>query len=249
MSLANQTASMSERRNTPRPGAPDRRSFPRPPLWLNLALLILALATFAYARYHREQVREKTARLFQSTPNSVDEINRLRDELASMELTQEQLAKELDGRMDYLRALEGEQFYISINTQAKKLEFRLGKDVVRVADVQVGPPLTVEAGEKTWRFPPLKGGFNVDDKEIGYNWPVPEWFYAMNKQPVPQHRPVVENGLGKYVVFLPNNYVIHSPPPDESPLKGPKPGSFMVPEADLAAIWPRITKNTRVYIF
>ena len=49
------------------------------------------------------------------------------------------------------------------------------------------------------------------------------------------------NGLGRYVIFLPNSYVIHSPPPPDSPLQGPKPGSFMVPEADLAAIWPRIT--------
>ena len=48
---------------------------------------------------------------------------------------------------------------------------------------------------------------------------------------------------------LPDNYVIHSPPPAKSPLHGPKPGSFMVPEADMAAIWPRISTATRVYIF
>jgi hypothetical protein len=51
------------------------------------------------------------------------------------------------------------------------------------------------------------------------------------------------------VIFLPDGYVIHSPPPPESPLQGPKPGSFMVSEADLAALWPRITNQTRVYIF
>jgi hypothetical protein len=240
---------MSEYRQTPRPGMPDRRSFPRPPLWLNLALLVLALATFAYARYHREQVRAKTTTLLKKTPNSPEEINKLRDELASMDLTREQLAKELDGRMDYLKALESEHFYISIDTQARKMEFRLGKDVVRIADVQVGAPATVEAGQTVWRFPALKGGFNVDDKAVGYDWRVPEWFYVMNKEPIPAERPLIDDGLGKYVIFLPNNYVIHSPPPDGSPLKGPKPGSFMVAEADLAAIWPRISKNTRVYVF
>ena len=63
-------------------------------------------------------------------------------------------------------------------------------------------------------------------------------------------RPTIRNGLGKYVVSLQDNYVIHTPPPDDSPLHGTaKPGSIMVSEADLAAIWPRIDRQTRVYIF
>jgi hypothetical protein len=78
---------------------------------------------------------------------------------------------------------------------------------------------------------------------------VPEWVYALKNEPAPAERPTVHNWLGHYVIFLPNNYVIQSPPPAGSPLQGPKPGSFMVPEDDLAAIWPRITKDTRVYIF
>ena len=96
---------------------------------------------------------------------------------------------------------------------------------------------------------PEAGGFSVTGKEDGYDWAVPEWVYAMHGQKAPAQRAVVPNGLGRYVIFLPNSYVIHSPPPPESPLQGPKPGSFMVPEADLAAIWPRITTQTRVYIF
>ena len=62
-------------------------------------------------------------------------------------------------------------------------------------------------------------------------------------------RPTIPNGLGKYVLFLPNGYVIHTPPSEESPLKGAKPGSYMVPEETLAAIWPRIHKGTPVYIY
>ena len=102
---------------------------------------------------------------------------------------------------------------------------------------------------RTWTFLPLKGGFNVIGKESDYDWTVPEWLYAMNDETPPAERRVVRNGLGRYVIVLANNYVIHSPPPPASPLHGPKPGSFMVPEEDLAAIWPRITKETRVYIF
>ena len=241
---------MSDRRGSNRPEGRERRSFPRPPLWLNLLLLVIAAATFAYANYHRRIIEQKTAMLFQHTGSTPAELNRIRDDLSQMDVTKQQLAHELDGRMQYLESLKGEQFYISIDTQRKKMQFRLGREVVREADVQIGEAKTIKSATgKTWTFLPLKGGFSVTGKEDGYNWAVPAWVYAMHGQPAPANRAVVPNGLGRYVIFLPNSYVIHSPPPPASPLQGPKPGSFMVPEADLAAIWPRVTPQTRVYIF
>jgi len=231
-----------------RPG-PERRSFPRPPLWLNLLLLVIAGVTFAYAKYHRSVVLKKTSALFNSE-NSPGELNRLRDELAQMDLTRDQLEKELDGRMQYLQSQQGADFYISIDTEKKKMQFRIGKSVVREADVQIGEAKTLTSRSgKRWTFYPLKGGFNVVDKDDSYASPIPEWVYALRNEPAPEHRPAVRNWLGRHVIFLPNNYVIHSPPPPESPLQGPKPGSFMVPDDDLAAIWPRISNQTRVYIF
>jgi hypothetical protein len=228
----------------------ERRSFPRPPLWLNLLLLIIAAATFAYAKHQRNEIDTKSAILFRPTANSPAELNRIRDELAQMDLSGAQLAREIDGRVKYLESLKGAQFYISIDTQKKTLQFRFGKDVVRECPVEIGEAKTITGRNgKTWTFLPLKGGFNVTGKEEGYVWAIPEWLYAMRGESAPAERRVVANGLGKYVIFLPNNYVIHSPPPPDSPLQGPKPGSFMVPEADLAAIWPRITNQTRVYIF
>jgi len=232
-----------------RPPGVERRSFPRPPLWLNLALLVIAMATFAYAKHHRDVIRRETAVLFKPTPSNPAELNRIREELSGMDLTRDQLAKELDGRMQFLQSVKGEEFYIAIDTKRRKMEFRIGKDVARDCDVQIGEAKTVTWQDKTWTFVPLKGAFNVVDKEEGLAWTVPEWVYAMNGQTPPETRPTINNGLGKYVVILPDHYVIHSPPAAESPLKGPKPGSYMVPEEDLAAIWPRITKDTRVYIF
>ena len=228
----------------------ERRSFPRPPLWLNLLLLVIAAATFAYARHERDVIEAKTAILFKHNANSPAELNRIRDELSQADLTQAQLSREIDGRMQYLKTLQSEEFYISIDTQRKKMQFRFGPAVVREADVQIGEAKTITSPTgKTWTFMPLKGAFSVTGAEEGYQWAVPEWVYALRNQPAPAERAVVPNGLGRYVIFLPNSYVIHSPPPPESPLQGPKPGSFMVPEADLAAIWPRITTQTRVYIF
>ncbi|HEY6141676.1 MAG TPA: L,D-transpeptidase [Thermoanaerobaculia bacterium] len=226
----------------------ERRRSPRPPLWLNLLLLALALGTFLYARQQRDTIDDRAALLFKRSESSPAALDRMRDELAQMDLTREQLAKELDGRTDYLRALQGSQFYLSIDTTRRKMQFRLGRDVVRECDVVVGEQRTIKASDgRTWTFVPLKGAFTVVGKETDYNWNVPAWLYAMTNQPPRQQS--VHNGLGRYVIVLRNNYVIHTPPPPDSPLQGPKPGSFMVPEADLAAIWPRISTETRVYIF
>jgi hypothetical protein len=212
-------------------------------------LLIIAAATFAYAKHQRNLVLEKTTELFHND-NSPAEMRRLRDELAQADLTKDQLAKELDGRVQYLQSLQKEEFYISIDTDKKKMQFRLGKAVVREADVQIGEAKTVTSRDgKTWSFLPLKGGFSVVDKDDDYDSPVSEWVYALRGEPAPSQRPTMHNWLGHYVIFLPNNYVIQSPPPEGSPLQGPKPGSFMVPEEDLVAIWPRISNQTRVYIF
>ena len=232
-----------------RPEGVERRRFPRPPLWLNLLLLIVAIATFVYAKHQRDVIRRETAVLFRPSPTNPDELNRVRDELSETDMTREQLEKELEPRLEYLQSLQGQDFYISIDTKRKKMEFRLGKDVVRDCDVQIGDAKTIKLKGKTWTFVPLKGAFSISGKEQDASWEVPAWIYVMNGEQPPESRPTIQNGLGKYVVFLPDDYVIHSPPSADSPLKGPKPGSYMVPEADLAAIWPRITKDTRVYIF
>lgn len=228
----------------------ERRSFPRPPLWLNLLLLLIAAALFVYGARQRTEIRQKTAKLFAQAPNSPAELNQIRDELSQMDLTRDQLARQLDDRMAYLQSLQGQEFYISIDTTKKTMQFRIGKDVVREAPVEVGAANTIATRDgRKWTFYPLKGGFNVTGTDSDYTAAVPPWVYALHNEPVPADRSVKKNWLGKYVIFLPNNYVIHSPPPPDSPLQGPKPGSFMVPEQDLAAIWPRISKDTRVYIF
>jgi len=241
---------MPERRHHGRPGTSDRRSFPRPPLWLNLLLLLLGVGGILYARHHREQVSKQFAHVIAEEARTPQDVKKIKEEVAAMDLSREQLQKELDGRAKFLASLKSENFSIWIDTKERKMRFSYGDTVLREADIQIGDSRTITAGDKRWTFIPLKGAFPVEAKLVDYAWPVPEWVYAMRNEPVPAERPVVPNGLGRYVIFLPNGYAIHTQPSAESPLQGPKPGSYMVSEDMLRAIWERIHKGkTQVYIF
>lgn len=241
---------MSDRRHSDRQGGHDRRSFPRPPLWLNLLLLILGIAGMLFARQHRERVSTQFADVITEQARTPADVRKMKEELAEMDLARGQLEKELQGRMKFVSSLKSENFYISVDTKARKLRFYYGDTVLREADVVIGEQRTIQAAEKKWTFVPVKGAFSVEAKIVSYDWHVPEWVYTMSGQPVPPQRPTVDGGLGEYVIFLGNGYVIHTPPPAGSPLQGAKPGSYMVTEDVLRAIWPRIHKGkTPVYIF
>ena len=242
---------MPERRKEKRPDAGDRRRFPRPPLWLNLLLLALGLAGIAFARYHRERVETRFADVLAQQQRTPVDLRQMKEELATMDLTRQELEKQLEGRMSFVQSLKSENFYLAVDTQGRKLRFYYGDTVLREGDITVGESKTIKAPNgKSWTFVPVKGSFKVEAKVVDHNWQVPEWVYAMNDQPIPATRPSIPRGLGQYVLFLPDGYVIHTPPSANSPLKGAKPGSFMVSEDDMRAIWPRIHKDkTQVYIF
>ena len=204
-----------------------------------------------FARFHRERVETRFADVLKQQERTPEDIAKMKEELAAMDLTRQELAAELEGRMKFVESLKSENFYIAVDTEAKKLRFYYGDTVLREGDVVVGEQTTIEGPEgKSWTFIPLKGSFPVEGKVVDHPWKVPEWLYVMNKQPVPANRPTIPRGLGRYVIFLPNGYVIHSKPAEESPLDGAKPGSFMASEDDLRAIWPRINVGkTQVYFF
>lgn len=241
---------MTDRRSHERPEAPDRRSFPRPPLWLNLLLLILGVAGVVFARYHRDRVSSEFSDVINEQQRTPADVRKMKEDLAEMDLTRDVLQKELEGRMKFVGSLKSENFYLSVDTKARKLRFYYGDTILREADMTIGDSKTLEAAGKKWTFIPVKGAFTVEAKIVGYDWQVPEWVYAMNNQPIPEQRPVIDGGLGEYVIFIGNGYVIHTPPKPESPLQGAKPGSYMVSDDVMRAIWPRIHKGkTPVYIF
>ena len=241
---------MSDRRHSDRPEGTDRRSFPRPPLWLNLLLIVLGAAGLLYARTQREQISKKFAHVIQQEQRTPEDVRRLKNELVETEVTRGTLQKELEGRMKLMTSLKSEDFHLSLDSRSRKIRFYYGDTVLREGDMVIGPEKKIEAGGHTWTFVPLKGAFPIEAKLIDHPWHVPEWVYAMNGQPVPPERPTIPGGLGKYVLFLPNGYAIHTQPAEGSPLQGVKPGSYLVPDDFLRAIWPRIRAGkTQVYIY
>lgn len=239
----------SDRRSEGRPQSPSRRSARRPALWLNLLLLCLGIATLVVAQEHRRRLDTKFERIVRTQVSSPHQLARIRSDLAAMDLTRESLDRELKERLVMMRGLEADEFYLAIDTAKRTLRLHFGPEIVREAAVTIGEPRVVEAEGKSWQFVPLKGALTVIGKLADQPWDVPAWAYAMSNAPIPEAPSLVPGGLGKYVILLPNGYVIHSPPAPASPLDGAKPGSFMIAEEQMAAIWPRISTATRVYIY
>jgi len=225
------------------------RKLPRPTTRSLLVLFVLVLVGAIGATIHRRVLESDFQARVSRSQATPYEIKRIRRELADLEVDEKTLAGALDARLKRVEAAKRNEFYVSIDTKRKTFSFRFADKTLRDAPVEVGPPQTIVAGKKKWTFAPLSGSFNVAGKYQDQGWRVPEWAYLRNEVKPPRTRPTVKNGLGKYVILLGNDYVIHSPPSPESPLKGAKPGSFMVPEEDLAAIWPRVGPETRVYVF
>lgn len=225
------------------------RKLPRPSSRALLVLFVLLLIGGVAAAIHRRVLERDFETRVARSRTAPYEIKRIRRELADLELNEKELANALDTRLKYLAAAKRNEFYISIDTKKRAFSFHFADRTLRNAPVEIGAPRTIVSGRKKWTFAPLTGSFNVDNKVEGGSWRVPEWVYRMNGEKPPKSAPSIANGLGRYVIVLDNEYVIHSSPSAESPLKGPKPGSFMVPEADLAAIWKRVGPETRVYVF
>jgi hypothetical protein len=227
---------------------PGGRKLPRPPLAVNL--LLLAVGTFgglgAYA--HRRSVDARLASLLKQDSAAPFQIKKIRRDLAELETDEATLSRELDARLAYARARKAQEFYLVLDRSDRRFAFKYADRVVRDGCFDIGAPDTIRDRGRNWSFPPLTGAFSVQEKLEQPAWKVPEWVYAINREKRPRDLPTVPGGLGRYVLQFADGYALHSPPPSDSPLKGARPGSFMMSEEDLGAIWRRILPGTRIYI-
>jgi len=228
----------------------------RPPkLWRPRALwslwvILLGVALGAAATLHRRSLDARFAAQVLRTRSVPFEIQRIRHDLAAIDLDEKTLEKELDARLAAAQVAQSEEFYLVLDTRAKTMSFRIGDRIVREAPLAVGTPRPIVSASGE-RFPPapLSGAFTVRQKLDRPAWKPPAWVWRDAGLRVPDPIPEIPGGLGRYVLVLAEDVVLHSPPPPESPLKGARPGSFEAPEDDIAAIWKRIGPETRVYVF
>jgi len=222
----------------------------RPPLRFSLCLLLAGVLLSAFAILHRRSLDARFAAVVAGSKAAPFEVQRIRRDLAALDLDEKALEQELAARLASIDAQGLEEFHLDCDTKAKKLVFRFGELVVREASLEVGPPRPIVSASGD-RVPPapLSGVFTVRQKLERPSWKPPAWLFREAGQPVPSPLPSIPGALGRYVIVLTDDVVLHSPPPPESPLKGARPGSLMAPEADLAAIWKRIGTDTRVHVF
>jgi hypothetical protein len=232
------------------------QAIPRPPkLWRPRALwglwvLLFGVALGAAATLHRRALDARFAARVVRGQSVSFEIQRIRRDLAALDLDEKTLERELAARLAAAEVQQSEEFYLVLEPRAKRMSLRLGDRIVREAPLAVGAPRPIVSASGE-RFPAarLSGSFTVRQKLERPAWKPPAWVWQNAGLPVPAPLPEMRGGLGRYVVVLAEDVVLHSPPPPESPLKGARPGSFEAPEEDLGAIWKRIGPETRVYVF
>lgn len=222
---------------------------PRPSWAVSISLLLLAAALAGGATLHRRVLDRRFAAFVSRNAGVPSEIKRVSRELVDSEADEKTLSSQLDLRLQFAQSLRSEDFFIVLDTARRQFRFQYGDRVLREAPAQPGGGRTIELGHRRWTFPPLSGAYSIREKLEDADWTPPPWAYALNGVKPPASSKTVESGLGRYVIVLSEDAVIHSPPPADSPLRGAKPGSFLAQEADLAAIWKRVGPRTRVYVF
>jgi len=222
----------------------------RPPVAWSLGLLFVGVALGAAAVIHRGRLEERFQALVLRGRSAPFEVQRVRRDLAALSLDEDALERELKARLAAVEEQASTEFYLVLDPKAKKMSLRVGDRIVREAALETRPPRPIRTASGESLPPaPLSGAFTVREKLEAPAWKPPAWVWAEAGRAVPTPLPELSGGLGRYVVVLTDEVVLHSPPPADSPLQGPKPGSFLAPEADLAAIWKRIGPETRVYVF
>ena len=137
-------APMSERRSEKRSDSPERRDILRPPLWLNVLLLLIAAAAFLFAGRQRRLIDAEFTRVFSRSSAAPSELNQITAELAEMDLAGGALDKELESRVAYVGSLKALDYYLSIDTAKKTIALKSGNEIVRQASVQLGAPLAAK---------------------------------------------------------------------------------------------------------
>lgn len=174
-----------------------------------------------------------------------------RDRLLGSRVKRSELALALLQRELRLRELEQKGLHLAIDTDSAVLYLRHDAATLRRAAVRIGPDSVIRAPDgRSWRFVRARGERRLREKQQSPVYTVPEWVYLGEGLPVPpEAERHVPGGLGTYVLRLDDGTEIYSAP-QTGPLRGQvKPASYVVEEAELAAIFDAVSRDTPVFIY
>jgi hypothetical protein len=118
-------------------------------------VILLGVALAAAATLHRRSLDARFAAQVLRARSVPFEIQRIRHDLAAIDLDEKTLEKELDARLAAAQVAQSEEFYLVLDTRAKKMSFRIGDRIVREAPLAVGTPRPIVSASGE-RFPPRR---------------------------------------------------------------------------------------------
>jgi len=145
--------------------------------------------------------------------------------------------------------------YVIISREWNRLWLMRDEQVLRAALCATGKgdTLTWEEGEKTWVFETPAGEFTVQHKTSNPRWVPPEWEYVERGEEPPdwlgRNRAASYDMLGDYAINFGGDYNIHGTIYEGLLGQSITHGCVRVGARDLACIYPRVQKGTRVFVY
>jgi L,D-transpeptidase ErfK/SrfK len=145
--------------------------------------------------------------------------------------------------------------YIIISTHHNRLWLMHGEDIQRVAVCATGKGDTLhwEEGGKTWVFNTPTGEFAVQHKTTNPRWIPPEWHYVEQGEVPPDWLGRAKSAdydmLGDAAINFGNEYNIHGTLFEGLLGRSITHGCVRIGARDLAYIYPRVGRGTKVFIY
>lgn len=216
--------------------------------WGTLLVAVLLVAGAATVASRVPRYRAETAH-FNAQLTAAQRATR--DSLLAHQEKRTELAVAVLRRDMRIRSLDNSKRHLAIVLDDSMLELRQGRATLRRARLTIGADSTVRAPDgRTWRLVRPVGERKIADLQRSPAYVIPEWVYVSRGQPVPSESGRrVAGGLGAYVIRLDDGTEIYSTPQTGPLADAVKPGAFMAPPGDLAAIFDAVGDDTPVYIY
>jgi hypothetical protein len=216
--------------------------------WGSVSVLVLLLVATAAVAVRIPQYRSEAGQL----NRQMDAQERAtRDSILDARARRAELAVALIRHEARLKSLQESGLHLAISTGDSTLYLRQGAATLRAIPVEIGADSTVRSVDgRMWRFVRPLGERRVAEKRESPSGPIPEWVYVSRGEPVPpESAREVSGGLGRYVLVLDDGTEIYSRPSTGPLARGVIPGSFVVAEPEMQAIFAAIDEDTPVYIY